>query len=206
MLGSTLAALGGVLGGWALRASARASSAPAMLPEPIELHPAGDFTHPDAGFPMPETAGPFRRVAVTQYDVAGRNLSAGYNLVPGEGHSLPIAATLYVYPARPGSDLDARFDALVRDIAASHGGATPEFRTNVLLSDRRLVARYAVFGFKEPFGVLKKGIPLRSYLVLYQWSGWWVKWRATTPAPVDGPRMRAIVELTETLLPPAGQS
>jgi hypothetical protein len=29
-----------------------------------------------------------------------------------------------------------------------------------------------------------------------------VKWRVTTPAPVDAERMGAIVRLTETLLPP----
>jgi hypothetical protein len=44
--------------------------------------------------------------------------------------------------------------------------------------------------------------PLRSYVVVYGWRSWWVKWRVTTPAPVDAERMKAIVELTETLLPP----
>jgi hypothetical protein len=64
------------------------------------------------------------------------------------------------------------------------------------------VGRYAIFGYKEPWGGLKESIPLRSYVVLYQWKGSWVKWRVTTPAPVSPERMRAIVELTETLAPP----
>ena len=49
----------------ALRASLAAEPAPATA-EPVELHPVGDFTHPTAGFAMPEAAGPFQRVAVTQ--------------------------------------------------------------------------------------------------------------------------------------------
>ena len=60
----------------------------------------------------------------------------------------------------------------------------------------------AIFGYAEPWGGLKQAVPLRSYLVLYAWNGWWVKWRATTPAPIDDERMQAIVDLTETVLPP----
>jgi len=203
LLGSALAALGGVVGRLALRASAKTpSTSSGMLAEPIELHPVGDFSHPEAGFPMPESAGPFRRVAVMQYDVAGRDISAGYDLVPEDGRSLPVFATLYVYPVRSGSDLDAGFEAIVRDVAACHGGRLPAFRRNVFVSDRKFDARYAGFDFEEPWGGLKESIPLHSYLLLYQWSGWWVKWRATTPAPVDDTRIRAIVELTESLLPP----
>jgi hypothetical protein len=83
-----------------------------------------------------------------------------------------------------------------------HGGAKPEFRKNILLGDERLVGRYAIFGYEEPWGGLQESIPLRSYVVLYEWKGSWVKWRVTTPAPVSPERMRAIVELTETLVPP----
>jgi hypothetical protein len=154
---------------------------------------------------MPEKAGPFERKKVIQYDQAGRNLSAGYNAIVGGENPLPIVVTLYVYPAPPGDDLDAHFNSVVRDVGENHGGGRPEFRNNILLGPRQFVGRYAVFGYAEPWGGLKQDIPLRSYLVLYRWNGWWVKWRATTPAPVSPERMKAIVALTESLLPPESE-
>ncbi len=84
---------------------------------------------------MPERVGPFQRVEVTQYDEAGLNLSAGYNRLPGEGDPWPIAATVYVYPVRPGVELDAAFEKLLGDLGQMHGGAKPEFRKNILLGD-----------------------------------------------------------------------
>jgi hypothetical protein len=196
-LGAALAILAALLVGLSIRASSR--SAPNKgLGGPVELHPAGNFTHP-AGFPMPERVGPFRRVAVTQYDAAGTDISAGYDRIL-DGETRPVSATVYVYPAR-GADLDRYFDTLLRDLGAQHGGATPEFRKNILLAGRH-VGRYAVFGYEKPFAGTTASIPLRSYVVVYGWEGWWVKWRVTTPAPVTRERMREIVELTESLLPP----
>jgi hypothetical protein len=196
-LGGALAVLAALLVGLSIRAGSRSASSRA-LDEPVELHPTGDFAHP-AGFPMPERVGPFQRVAVTQYDAAGTDVSAGYVRVP-DGEARPLYATVYVYPAQ-GGDLDRYFDGLLRDLGALHRGATPEFRKNILLADR-YVGRYAVFGYEEPFGGSTESIPLRSYVVVYGWQGWWVKWRVTTPAPVTPERMREIVELTESLLPP----
>jgi len=200
VLGGALAVLAAALLGLSLRASST-SQAGQPRTEPRTLHPTGDFKHP-SGFPMPERVGPFQRVEVTQYDEAGLNLSAGYNRLPGEGDPWPIAATVYVYPVRPGVELDAAFEKLLGDLGQMHGGAKPELRKNILLGDERLVGRYAIFGYEEPWGGLKESIPLRSYVVLYEWKGSWVKWRVTTPAPVSPERMRAIVELTETLVPP----
>lgn len=162
--------------------------------------PTGDFAHP-SGFRMPVQAGPFVRTALTQYDAAGQDVSAGYNVIVGSERPLPIVATLYVYPRRGNRDLDAYFDQLLSDIGGRHGGARPEFRKNIVLRSGH-VGRYAIFGYAEPWGGLREPIPLRSYLVVYPWGSWWVKWRATTPAPIDDERMKAIVELTETLLPP----
>jgi hypothetical protein len=199
LLGAILSVLGAALAALSILASSRA---PASIGrDPIELHPIGDFTHP-AGFVMPEKAGPFEREKIFQYDEAGRDLSAGYNALVGEDTPLPIVVTLYVYPASPTRDLDTQFETVIREIGRNHGGAEPEFRNNVLVGTRRFVGRYAVFGYAEPWGGLTENVPLRSYLVLYRWNGWWVKWRATTPAPVSPERMRAIVDLTGTLLPP----
>jgi hypothetical protein len=198
LLGGTLAVLAAALVGLSISASSRSPAS--ITREPLELHPQGDFTHP-AGFLMPEKAGPFERVAILQYDEAA-DLSAAYNALVGGETPLPVSVTLYVYPAAPGDDLDAYFDSLTRDIGRLHGGAKPEFRKNILLGPRQLVGRYAVFGYEEPWGGVTDNVPLRSYLVVYRWNGWWVKWRATTPAPVSPERMKAIVDLTESLLPP----
>ncbi len=196
VLGGALAVLAAALLGLSLRASSTTQAGQPRT-EPRTLHPAGDFKHP-SGFPMPERVGPFQRVEVTQYDEAGLDLSAGYNRLPGGGDPWPIAATVYVYPVRPGVELDAAFEKLLGDLGQMQGGAK-----NILLGDERLDGRYAVFGYEEPWGGLRESILLRSYVVLYRWESFWVKWRVTTPAPVTVERMRAIVELSETLVPPA---
>jgi hypothetical protein len=128
-------------------------------------------------------------------------VSAGYNAVVGDEMRLPILVTLYVYPKRPGQELDEYFEGLLADIVGAHGGARTEFRQKVVLG-RGFDARYAGFGYSESWGEGRPDMTFRSYLVLYAWESWWVKWRATTPAPIDNARMRAIVDLTESLRPP----
>jgi len=168
--------------------------------EPRELEPQGDFVHPTAGFVLPETVGEFRRVAVTQYDERATNISAGYVRAVERGEVWPINATVYVYLVGDRSDIDEYFTRLLADIGRQHDGAEPGFRQHATLCHGRFVGRYAAFGFEEPFfGVT---LPLRSFVVLYRWQDWWVKWRVTTPAPADGEPIRAMVQLTETVVPP----
>jgi hypothetical protein len=200
ILGGALAVLAAGFMRLATNARTYVSTIPSR--EPVALHPTGDFTHPTAGFALPEKVGPFVRAEVLQYDEAGRDISAGYNAVIGKETPLPVVVTVYVYPIRPGADLDAYFEKLLTDLGQMHGGATPQFRNRILLANGRFHGRYAVFGYEEPWGGVQRKVPLRSYVVLYRWKGWWVKWRATTPAPISDERMKAIVDLTQTLLPP----
>ena len=168
--------------------------------QPRTLRIEGDFAHP-SGFALPERVGPFERVEVTQFDEAGWNLAAGYNALLGEKTPLPVVATLYVYPRRSGQDLDAYFERLLSDIGGQHGAARPDFQKSIELG-AGLNGRFAVLGYAEPWSGATRDVPLRSYLVLYPWKTWWVKWRVTTPAPIDALRMQAIVDLTKRLLPP----
>jgi hypothetical protein len=204
VLGAVLAALGAGVASRSTKATSRSPVGESRF-EPVDLHPVGDFAHPAAGFPMPAKVGPFERDRLIQYDAEGRDLSAGYNAVLGEEAPLPVVATVYVYPTRPGAELDAYFESVLEVLREQHDGATPEYRKNILLADGRFVGRYATFGYAERWGGLETAVPLRSYLVLYQWNAWWVKWRVTTPAPNDDVRMKAIVELTESLLPPEAE-
>jgi len=179
----------------------RTAPPPANSSEPRELDPQGDFVHPSAGFVLPQTVGEFRRVAVTQYDQESRNISAGYLRAVEGGSVWPINATVYVYPVRGSGDIDEYFTSLLADIGRQHRGATPDFRQHATLSQGRFVGRYAALGYEEPFFGVK--LPLRSYLVLYRWKDWWVKWRVTTPAPRDGEPIRTMEQLTETVVPPS---
>jgi hypothetical protein len=197
---AVLAGFAGVVVSLPVLGSRHPASTP--LDEPRKLHPEGRFAHADTGFPMPESAGPFVRVAVTQHDVEGRHISAGYNALVGDELPLPVVSTVFVYPAPPGADLDAAFDELLTDIGAMHGGAVPLFRKNVVIGERRIVGRYAAFGYDEPWGGITKPVGLRSYVLFYRWGEYWVKWRTTTPGPIDPVRMNAIVALTESLVPP----
>jgi hypothetical protein len=172
------------------------------LQEPIELQPPGEFAHAASGFSMPQRVGPFARAAVTQFDEEGLDLGAGYAAVIGETVQVPVFATLYVYPRLASHHgLDEYFDRLLEDVGQHHGGAKAGFRENVEVV-RGLEGRYAGLAYTERWLGSESALPLRSYLVLYAWGGWWVKWRVTTPAPIDGARMRAIVELTRAVVPP----
>ena len=168
--------------------------------EPRDLAPHGDFLHSTAGIVLPETVGEFRRVAVTQYDAEATNVSAGYLRAAEGGAVWPIWATVYVYPVREPAEIDEYFTRLLADIGRQHGGAQPDFRQHAALCKGSRVGRYAAFGYEEPFfGVT---LPLRSYVLLYRWQDWWVKWRVTTPASKRDEPIRAMVALTETLAPP----
>jgi hypothetical protein len=87
--------------------------------------------------------------------------------------------------------------------SAGSTAARPRSSARTSSSPGRHVGRYSVFGYEGPFPGTTETIPLRSYVVVYGWEGWWVKWRVTTPAPVTAECMREIVDLTESLLPPA---
>lgn len=191
-LGAGAALLTGVITG-------RTTSAREQGYEPRELAPHGDFVHPTAGFVLPERAGDFRRVAVTQFDEGATNIAAGYLRAAEGGAVWPISATVYVYPVRGSGDIDEYFTRLLADIGRQHGGVAPDFRQHATLCGGRFVGRYAAFGLEEPFFGVKR--PLRSFLVLYRWRDWWVKWRVTTPAPADGEPVSAMVKLTETVVP-----
>ena len=54
----------------------------------------GEVVQRDSGFAFPAQLGRFHRVALRQYDPAGRDVSAGYNC-----DFLQVVATIYVYPA-----------------------------------------------------------------------------------------------------------
>jgi hypothetical protein len=168
--------------------------------EPRDIAVRGTFTHPATGFAMPETVGDFKRTAVTQYDEAATDFSAGYNRVDERGALWPIVATLYVYPIRGSADLDERFSAVIDVLKRSHGGVDPAFRENVTLCQGRFEARYAAFGYQQ--SLLGATRPVRSYLLLYRYLHWWVKWRVTMPVTRDGEPIRAMVALTESLVPP----
>ncbi len=181
------------IGSWRARSAVRGTT--------VELHPSGDFTHAKAGFLMPARVGPWERVAVYQFDRQGSDFGAKYHAAFGKHSQLLTVASVYVYPAGPGAEVDRYFDDLLGELGSLHGGAKPEYRKNISLAGR-FEGRYAFFGYAEPWPGRLLHTPLRSYVVVYGWRSWWVKWRVTTPAPVDAERMKAIVELTETLLPP----
>lgn len=169
---------------------------------PRDLRPIGTLSHSGAGFSFPDRVGPFERRRVLQYDADGLDLSAGYVAIVGDERPLPVEATVFVYRKRPGDHVDGAFGRTVRAIEDQHPGARLESRRTIVLSGGRFRGRCAVFAYEEPWGGSAEPVALRSSLVLYDWSGWWVKWRVTTPAPIDEPRMRAIEDLAESLLPP----
>ena len=64
-------------------------------PKPKEIKVKGTYTHEPTGKKFPESIEPFKRVAVTQFDRKGLNVSVGYNKEDKEW----IGATVYIYPS-----------------------------------------------------------------------------------------------------------
>src|ERR1700722_48696 len=88
--------------------------------------------HVSSGFSFQSQVASFHRVDATQYDSAGEDISVGYN-----NEAVPIAATVYVYPAhaRP---LAQEFAARQKEVMHGHPGARLLSTGTAMLTPRQL--------------------------------------------------------------------
>jgi hypothetical protein len=147
------------------------------------------YVHGPARALFPLRVGGFRRSEIYQYDPAGADVSASYNLATPQGRLL---ITVYIYPAAPAAAAarsalcDREFGAANAAISSQHDNVAPAEQDSGLPmegADSRLRHR-SLFRFSSPFD--DKVQELRSEVHLYCYVGgdWLVKYRVSAPAAV----------------------
>lgn len=186
---------------WIFAALVAAPFAPAQSQRSIEA--PGTVAHRSSGAHFPERVGEFRRSEIRQFDEAGDDIGATYNLIRPDGR---LVLSVYIYPPRGGRSASGEaaqrrhcnreFDSVTAVIAGQHkgaerieeGGATPVSGVEAELSRR------AVYRFVAPFNGAAQEV--RSEVDLYCHVGgrWLVKYRATSNLGFDAaPAIEAFI-------------
>ncbi|HEX6374761.1 MAG TPA: hypothetical protein VFZ91_03470 [Allosphingosinicella sp.] len=154
-----------------------------------EVAAEGAYLHGPAHAVYPVRVGAFRRSSVYQYDQAGKDVSASYNLTTAKGRLL---ITVYIYPAVPAPAAaraklcDEEFGAVNTAISSQHGDAAPLERGAALAvagADPKLGHRSA-YRFPSRFDDRVQEIRSEVYLYCYVGGDWLVKYRVSAPVAV----------------------
>jgi hypothetical protein len=155
-----------------------------------EVATDGPYVHGPAHAVYPARIGEFRRSSIYQYDSAGKDVSASYNLATPEGRLL---ITIYIYPAAPASS-EARarlcaeeFASANAAIANQHGDAAPSEHGQALaVADvRPELSHRAAYRFRSPFDDHVQEIRSEVHLYCYVGGDWLVKYRVSAPVAVE---------------------
>ena len=170
--------------------------APAAQPQNIER--PGPVAHSPAGTSFPEQVGEFRRISAVQYDEAGENLSASYEIARGADR---LRVSVYVYPSLPvngGASIDAARAENCRTELDQTGQAIqnlPQYRGARRIDEGaappvegvgRDLGLRSVYSFTSDFLGADQEILSATYLYCYVGGRWQVKYRASAPASFDG--------------------
>ena len=163
---------------------------------PREVATDGLYMHGPARAAYPVQVGGFRRANVYQYDEAGLDISASYNLSTPEGRLL---ITVYIYPAAPvaksarRSACDAEFAAVNSVISSQHDNVAPidQGAALTVAGARPKLGHRSVYRFSSPFDERVQEIRSEAHLYCYVGGDWLVKYRVSAPVAVE---MRGPVE------------
>lgn len=170
-----------------LLAALAAGLQPAAAQRPIAAE--GDYVHGPARAVYPVRIGGFKRSEIYQYDEAGKDLSASYNLATPAGRLL---ITVYIYPAPAASPsarsevCDREFEAVGTTISSQHGNVAPAEQGSAIRVkgiSRRLAHR-AAYRFSIPFDDRVQEIRSEAHLYCYVGGDWLVKYRISAPVAV----------------------
>ncbi len=167
------------------------SNEPEGQPGVVEVE--GTYVHKGSKIEFPTSVGLYERTGVNQYDTAGKDVSAGYNLY---SPLAPIAITVYVYPA-PGvlsigsppnvvaaaKDLVLRdhFEAVKQEITKVHPIAQLISEENVPIQQSGATYQGIKAAFQFTEVVTERSIDLTSLVFLYDYDDWYIKYRVTYP-------------------------
>lgn len=139
----------------------------------VQATPGAPLVHVSSGFSFPSQIGSFQREQATQYDAAGEDISVGYN-----NRAIPIAATVYVYPARA-RPLAEEFASRQAEVMHGHMGAQLLSTATITVTPRQSSALAAVYAFQGQFA--GKTQLLRSELLVARLGERFVEYRFTFP-------------------------
>jgi hypothetical protein len=155
----------------------------------------GTIAHAAADAHFPERVGEFRRGNVHQYDEAGRDISATYNLVRPTGR---IVLSIYIYPASRLGQTDGaeqsrvalcgrEFDGVRGAIEAQNAGALKLHQGTAppVAGIEPGLSHRAVYRFTAPFDGERQEVRSEADLYCFVGSDWLVKYRITAPAGLD---------------------
>jgi len=149
---------------------------------PQSFSAVGPYRHPASGMEFPTAIGEFNRVALTQYDTAGRVVSARYDI---DGATSKITATVYVYPVYGSSAgrCQRLLDEAAAAVVAAHPGARPAGVDDMTLDQegRRHAGRHAVFLYDEPLETETRPATAQLYLFCDAAGPWQLEYRFTHP-------------------------
>lgn len=194
---------------WCLAAAALLLSPAAPVDAQRAIEQSGAYVHRATEAVFAERVGDFRRSDLYQYDEAGDDVSATYNLMRPEGR---LVLTVYVFPApappsagSPGERAAAKaslcgamFEGAREVIAGQHagaratevGGATPAAGVAPALSRR------SVYAFRMRFNGAEQEVRSEVDLYCYVRGDWMVKYRVTSAMAV--PAAAPIAEFIRT--------
>jgi hypothetical protein len=152
----------------------------AELPATMPAEPGKPFVHQSSGFVFPDHIADAARVAVTRYDEAGENISAGYNQ-----RDIRLVITVYVYPRV--EELKPHMQRVQRDILLGHPQAKLIEQAERELkqggengaAEKSYTLQYAKYNFPPDDRV---PIELMSQAYLTTVGERFIKWRCTYPA------------------------
>lgn len=200
-------------GRWALMAGLAAvlSGCPAGTLQspggPSAFEVRGPFTHEYSGMMFPERVGGFQRGKIVQHDVAGYDVSTGYDLRVNGSRAV---ATVYVYPIPPTAE---RGIVLLRDELERVKAEIVQFSPTARLLSERLTQLeqggrtfsgiLAIFGIDPPnrFG----GDRFQSHAYVFVHGNWFIKYRVTYPDADQGRVGAKVEEFLRSLRWPSGE-
>lgn len=162
---------------------------------PAFTHEGADLRHVASGMSFPSAVGGFQRVSPHIYDIAGRDVSVGYNLVDGDRS---IVATVYVYPApslmsfgspdRVVADARARlargeFERRKTEVTHAHPGAAllQEEPATLSQTPSSIDGWQATFALTSDFAGQNRALQSELFVFCFVGQAWALEYRFTYP-------------------------
>jgi hypothetical protein len=159
----------------------------------------GSVEHTESGMQFPVSLGEFRRSSVRQYDAAGRDVSAGYDV---SSTSVPIAITVYIYPSPAVRSIGSpqsviaeakrtlargEFRRVMNEIKQAHQNARAisDEEVSALASSDSQLGYLGRVTYTASFAGRVQPVDSLAYLFCFVADEWTVKYRITYPAGAD---------------------
>ncbi|MHA2254196.1 MAG: hypothetical protein ACXAD7_27865, partial [Candidatus Kariarchaeaceae archaeon] len=135
------------------------------------------YTHPGSNIMFPEGIESFHREEIKTYAPSEKDISVGYNL---EDILSPIAVTVFVYPSTH-VKLEDEFQEIIRVTISAHPGAKLIAKERTSLNQAGKIYRGWKASLEYKGGFAYKRRDLISFIYLFNYDNWSIKYRITCP-------------------------